>query len=159
VIKDRLTALGLFGVSVLYLLGCLHLQVGTVRKPGAGFLPTLVGVALLVSSGLYVFQIFRRKPEERPEQPRDEPGSSPWTVSGLLVCTLLYPLVLKQLSFVAATFLVVWAMLLIMRYRSALFSLFLALLLSLCCFGVFALLLGVALPGGVVEQFLYGLRG
>ena len=158
-VKDRLTALGLFGVSVLYLLGCFQLQWGTMRKPGAGFLPTLVGVALFFCTGIYLVLTVRRGPESRPESAENAPASDPRVVWRLLVCTLVYPFVLSRLDFVMATFLVVWGMLLSTRYRTPVVSLLLALFLSLFFFGVFAMLLGVAFPNGPVEQFLYGLRG
>jgi hypothetical protein len=63
------------------------------------------------------------------------------------------------LDFVLSTFVTVFAMLLILRFKTWPVCLLVSLFTAVACFVVFAMLLGVALPSGIIETFLYRLRG
>ena len=78
---------------------------------------------------------------------------------GIAVCVFAYPALLMSLDFVLSTFLTVFAMLLILRFKSWPVCFFVSLFTAIVCFVVFAMLLGVALPSGVIETFLYRFRG
>ncbi len=56
----KLTALGLFALSILYVVGGWSLKLGTLRNPGSGFLPRIIGFLLLICSGAYVYATFRK---------------------------------------------------------------------------------------------------
>ncbi len=155
--KDRLTAICLFGFSLLYLLGCWQLKLGSARAPGPGFLPTIIGVGLLACTGTHLLQTLR---VPRPAAGPSGAGSHrQWTVLALLGCTFIYPVFLNRLNFIPTTFATVLAMLLLLRYRTWMACVLLAAGLTVACFLIFAVLLGVAVPSGFLEELLYRVRG
>jgi len=156
--KDKSVAIGLFVISVLYSIGCMQLKLGTLRKPGPGLLPCLIAVALLLSTAAHLYKVFTKQAEEsdRPE------GAKPVNVrawAGLSICVFAYPALLMSLDFLLSTFLSVFAMLLVLRFKTWPVCLFVSLFTAVVCFVVFAMLLGVALPSGLIETFFYKLRG
>ena len=156
--KEKFVALGLFAISVLYAVGCLELKLGTLQQPGPGFFPALIAAALLLSAGAYLYRVFKNKGDE---SGRSEGLSQKdlRILGGLSVCIFAYPVMLMGLAFIPATFLTVFGMLLVLKYRSWPVSLLVSLFTALVCFIVFAMLLGVALPSGAIEMFLYKLKG
>jgi len=156
--KETIAALTLFGFSLLYALGCMGLKFGSLRKPGPGFLPSLIAVALILCTSVHLYQVLR----QRSRASGSEQGSQPLNfrvVTGLGLCVFIYPALLMTVDFVIATFLSVFAMLLILRYKTWLVSLLVSLVTALVCFSAFGLVLGLALPSGPVEALLYRLRG
>jgi hypothetical protein len=57
--KDRIVALGFVLFAIVFLAGSLPLKVGTAARPGAGFMPAVVGVCLLVAAAYNLFRQFR----------------------------------------------------------------------------------------------------
>jgi hypothetical protein len=156
--NEKSVALGLFVISVLYAVGCLKLKLGDFRQPGPGFFPSLIAASLLLSSGAYLYRVFKSKGDE---SGRSEGLSQKdlRTLGGLCVCIFAYPAMLMGLDFIPATFLTVFGMLFILKFKSWPVSLLVSLFTALVCFIVFAMLLGVALPSGAIEMFLYKLKG
>ena len=98
--KNKLTALSLFCFTILYLIGGWGLKVGTMRKPGPGLFPRLIGIGLLVSTGLYLWQVLKDETESKPLPGPAKPG----VVVLLAGSILVYPLLLYYLNFIVATF-------------------------------------------------------
>ncbi len=156
--KERAVAWGLFSISVLYFVSCMGLKLGALRKPGPGLFPSLIAVALLLSTGAHLYKVFRKE-EEASGRPAGGPSVNLRTLGGLSAFIVVYPALLMSLDFVLSTFLTVFGMLLVLRFRTWPASLFVSLFTAIACFFLFAMLLGVALPSGVIETFLYKLRG
>ncbi|HWJ02798.1 MAG TPA: hypothetical protein VNU93_03905, partial [Verrucomicrobiae bacterium] len=57
--KERVISLSILVFSLVYLAGSISLSVGTIDRPGPGFLPAGIAVALLVVAGFNVFKAFR----------------------------------------------------------------------------------------------------
>jgi hypothetical protein len=156
--KDKSVALGLFGIAVLYSIGCMELKLGTLRKPGPGLFPSLIAAALLLSTAAHIYKVFTKKTETSASPEGTEAVNlRAWV--GIAICVFAYPALLMALDFVLSTFVTVSAMLLILRFKSWPVCLLVSLFTAIACFVVFAMLLGVALPSGVIEMFLYRLRG
>jgi hypothetical protein len=153
--KHKLTALSLFCFTLLYLIGGWGLKLGTLRKPGPGLFPRLIGIGLLVSTGIYLFQTLRKIPpaESVPKE------AHPRTVVLVAGAILIYPLLLYYLNFIAATFAVVYFMLIVLRYKGPLWDFFIALGLVVFSFMVFAMGLGVSLAVGPIEEIFFRMRG
>lgn len=153
--KHKLTALSLFCFTILYLVGGWELKLGTLRKPGPGLFPRLIGIGLLVSSGIYLFQSLRENQtaESVPE------AAHPRTVVLVAGAILVYPLLLYYANFIIATFAVVYFMLLVLRYKGPVWDFFIALGLVIFSFLVFAMGLGVSLSVGPIEEIFFRLRG
>jgi putative tricarboxylic transport membrane protein len=156
--KDKSVALGLFGIAVLYSIGCIGLKLGTLRKPGPGLFPSLIATALLLSTAVHVCKVFTKKAETS-EPPEGAQAVNLRAWAGIAVCVFAYPALLMALDFVLSTFVTVMAMLLILRFKTWPVCLVVSLFTAVACFVVFAMLLGVALPSGFIETFLYRLRG
>jgi hypothetical protein len=153
--KHKLTALSLFCFTILYLIGGWGLKLGTLRKPGPGLFPRLIGIGLLVSTGIYLFQSLREKPtaESVPE------AAHPRTVVLVAGAILVYPLLLYYVNFITATFAVVYFMLIVLKYKGPVWDFFIALGLVIFSFMVFAMGLGVSLSVGPIEEIFFRLRG
>jgi putative tricarboxylic transport membrane protein len=151
-------ALGLFGIAVLYSIGCVGLKLGTLRKPGPGLFPSLIAVALLITTAVHLYKVFTKQADApAPEEGSQAVNLRAWV--GIAVCVFAYPALLMTLDFVLSTFATVFAMLLILRFKRWPVCLLVSLFIAVVCFVVFAMLLGVALPSGFIETFLYRLRG
>ncbi len=154
--KEKSVALGLFVISILYSAGCIGLKMGTLRKPGPGLFPSLIAAALLLGTGVYLFRVFTEKGEPSAGGLSRKDRQ---TLGGLCVCIFAYPALLVALNFIPATFLAVFGMLLVLKFRTWPVSFLVSLFAAVACFVVFAILLGVALPSGAMETFLYKLKG
>jgi hypothetical protein len=158
VTKTRITALGLFGFSVLYLYGGWHLKWGTMKNPGPGFMPSLVGVLLFICTGIHVYRTFTGgRRDEGPSQGTGIHGPRYGVVLGIFACVVLFPLLLVHLKYLLCSSALVLVMLLLLRYKTPLMCLAAAVLISLVSYLIFARLLGVALPMGFAEEFIYAL--
>ena len=156
--KARITALALFAFSVLYLYGGWHLKWGTMKNPGPGFMPSLVGVLLFICTTIHVYGAFlggRR--EEGPSQGTGIEGPRYGVVLGIFACVVLFPLLLAHLKYLLSSSAVVLVMLLLLRYKTPVVCLVAAILMSLVSYLIFARLLGVALPMGLAEEFIYAI--
>jgi len=153
--KHKLTAVGWLCFSILYLAGGWALKMGTLKKPGPGFLPRLVGIGLLVCTGVYLWQTLRKPAESQTSSGPVNPKS----VFGLVAALLAYPVLLYYLNFIMATFGVVYFMLLVLNFKGPVWDLFIALGLVVFSFLVFSMVLGVGLLNGPVEEFIFRLIG
>ncbi len=154
--KQKLTALSLFCFSILYLSGGWALKLGSLRKPGPGLLPRLVGVCLVICTGVYLWKTLRIKTESPPDA---SPPGNARTVILLAGAILVYPLLLYFLKFILATFAVVYFMLLVLKFKGPAWDCAIALGLVVLTFVVFSMVLGVTLSIGPIEEFFFLLRG
>lgn len=153
--KQMFISLALFGFSLFYFLSSLHLKMGTPRNMGPGFVPAMLGVLLLASTAFHLVRVYRGRPSKEETEPPPHEAVNYWAVAGILACTAAYPLILETVKFVASTFLVGFAMLLLWKPRKFLFSFALALGMAVGCFFLFSRFFGVALPSGFLEGLLF----
>jgi|GEM_PF-1454817 cytochrome c oxidase subunit IV len=175
--SQRAISVVLLALSLFYLLSSFKYKVGTYKIVGPGFLPLVIGILLVVSTGLHLVRVFRAKPGER--KPRESAGETADTgiehesmegkesaetaaeggnylaIGGILACTAAYPLIIEYLKFVLSTFMVGFAMFILLKPRSIVLSFILSAAMALSCFLIFSRLFGVALPSGPLEVFLY----
>jgi glucan phosphoethanolaminetransferase (alkaline phosphatase superfamily) len=152
--KERLVSLGILVFALVYLAGSISLKVGTGARPGAGMFPTAVAVALLAIAAFHAWRTFRASIE------KDEGHS--WTQlapAGIAGALVVYPLMLHALDFLLATFIVLFVMFRLLRFRTTLASLLTALATTLFSYFIFAGLLGVVLPAGIMEEFILAITG
>jgi putative tricarboxylic transport membrane protein len=154
--KEKITALILFVFSLIYLYGCWRLKLGTMDNPGPGFIPTLVGFLLFLFTAAYLYRVFKGK---RPEKGIAEKAAvqepNYRVVVGILGSILIYPFLLGVLNFIIATLITMFLMLILLKYKNLAFSFFVALIITVVSFVVFARFLGVVLPSGILEELFY----
>jgi putative tricarboxylic transport membrane protein len=146
--KDRIVALGFLLFALVFLAGSLPLKVGTPAQPGAGFMPAVVGVGLLVAAAYNLLRVFRAPVST----PAGEASGARWTPWGIAAATFVYPVLLSHLHYLVSTFVVMAAMLLLLRFKSPWVSVLSALAGTLVSFIFFGKLLSVVLPSGVLED-------
>ena len=156
--KEKVTASILVAGSLVYSFGCLHLKAGTLASPGAGLIPRLIGALLILFTSLHCWRTFRSKGGSPEAGEKTKGARINYLASlGMAACVVAYPFLLRNLKFLLATFIVVFAMLVLLRYRGVVVSFLVSLAVTVASFLVFSRLLGVVLPGGILEQFLLSL--
>jgi hypothetical protein len=150
VTKERIVALGFVLFALAFLAGSLPLKVGTLARPGAGFMPAVVGACLLAAAA---YNLFRQLRVRTPAPVGEQPGVrlTPW---GIAAATCAYPVLLAHLHYLVSTFLVMAAMLLLLRFKSPWVSVVTALAGTLASFLFFGKLLSVVLPAGILEDLI-----
>lgn len=157
--RKRIISLVLLIFSAFYSTNSLRLKWGNMKNPGPGLFPIAIGFFLLLCTGLYFFKLLRSSKEEAIES-HNFPSeivktTNYFKVYGTLACTLVYPFILELLKFISATTLVTFFLLFVLKPQKILFTFFLAFFMSVFSFWVFAILLGVSLPFGLLEEFLF----
>jgi putative tricarboxylic transport membrane protein len=156
--KEKITACVLVAFSFLYSIGCLNTRVGKIENPGAGLIPWMIAILLILFTSLNAFRVFKRTGKKE-ESTQDEPRSGGYVaVIGIAGVILAYPFLLYTFKVLLATFITVFAMLRFLRHQKALSSVVISAAVSVSVFTIFALLLGVTFPSGPLEQFLLRLR-
>jgi putative tricarboxylic transport membrane protein len=152
--KERVISLGILIFALVYLAGSISLKVGTGAKPGAGMFPTAVAVVLLAVAALHAWRTFRGKIEE--DKGHSWTQLAPAGIAGTLV---VYPFLLHLLSFMLSTFIVLFVLFRLLRFKTTLISFLTALGTTVLSFFIFDGLLGVTLPSGVMEQYILKIMG
>ncbi|MGB9699268.1 MAG: tripartite tricarboxylate transporter TctB family protein [Thermodesulfobacteriota bacterium] len=156
---EIIIATALSGFSILYFLGTLQLKIGSLKNPGPGLIPLVIGVFLLFFTGLYNVQLWRglrkRNLEKRPQVGRQIDIWSYIKIYGTLACALAYPFLLENLKFIIATTVVTFFLLFILRPQKLFLTLMLAFLIVVFSFWIFAILLGVSFPFGPLEELFF----
>lgn len=150
--KERIVSIGILVFALVYLAGSISLKVGTLAQPGAGQFPAAIAFCLLVAAAWQAWRTFRQKGEE------DEGhGWTQLAPAGIAAVLIVYPILLKTLSFLISTFIVLFALFKLLRFKTTLVSFLTALFATLLAFVVFAGLLGVVVPGGAMESTILNL--
>lgn len=153
--KDKIGGFILFVFSLVYLYGCFGLKIGRANNPGPGFIPLLVGVGLLVFTSIHLYQVLRVKGEKSQTDEYKPAEKANFIVFlGIAACVLAYPFLLKQLSYLLSTFIIVFVMLILMKYKSPVISLLVSVIISVISYMLFTKALGVVLPMGAIEQLI-----
>jgi len=152
--KERLVSLGILVFALVYLAGSISLKVGTGARPGAGMFPTAIAVALLAIAAFHAWRTFKAPVE------KDEGHS--WTQiapAGIAGALIVYPVLLHALNFLLSTSIVLFVLFRLLRFRTTFVSLLTALGATLFSYLIFAGLLGVVLPAGIMEEFILKTMG
>jgi len=144
---ERLVALAVLAASGVYLANALPLPQGTAARPGPGFFPLAVGVFGAAVAAAWVVAAFRRAPATVAGPHIEAPARGRVAATaGLLVA---YCFLLPWVGYPLAAFLFTGFLLrgLGARWMAALA---IALGSALASYYVFAVLLGVPLPAGIL---------
>lgn len=156
----RVASLALLVFSLLYLGSSWRLKMGNLHNPGPGLFPSLIGVLLVVCTGMYGFLVLRERPgKDRGNEKSSGEGKNYRAIIGILVCTAIYPLVLEPIKFILSTLTASFVMLSFLRPKRFLFSFLLSLGIAVGSFLVFSRFFGVALPSGFIENLFFRIGG
>jgi hypothetical protein len=147
--NDRTSSLVWLGFALFICVEAFRLPLGSVRDPGPGFLPLLVGV-LLAGLSVICFLQARRGPSEAPKG--GWYSAERWkNLVWVLLALLAYAAVLDSLGFLISTFL-----LLVVLFRFGMepqrwvWAVGGSVVASLSCYAVFELWLRTQLPRGIL---------
>ena len=135
-------------LSLYALAASLRLGVGALRNPGPGFIPFLASIGLaLFACLLLAFTLVAKKPAGHTENgTRDTAWGNPLIV---IVALAIYGLVLGKLGYLLTTFGLM--MVLFSRGEMKARTMILgSLIASLVSYGLFAYVLGIPLPRGIL---------
>ncbi len=152
--KEQIVSLGILVFALVYLAGSLALKVGTLAQPGAGLFPAMVAFFLLAIAAFHAWRTFRNTSPEG--------AGHRWTQlapAGIAAALIFYPMLLKALSFLVSTFIVLYVLFRLLRFKTTLISFLTALFTTLLAFIIFTGLLGVTLPNGFLEGFILKTMG
>jgi putative tricarboxylic transport membrane protein len=152
--KERVVALGILAFALVYLAGAVSLKVGTLAQPGAGQFPAAIAITLLAVAAYHAWRTFHASP--------GEDGSHSWSKlapAGIAAALVVYPVLLRTLSFLLATFIILFALFRLLGFRRYSTSALSAAVTTVLSFVVFAGLLGVVLPSGAMELSILNVIG
>ncbi len=148
-------AAGVAVLSIIYLVGAWELPFGELSAPDMGFFPKCLGVFTILLCLLLIlregFSSRRRdKSEAIPAQVPERPSGRPGSFHGFAVVLtlLLYPLFLNWTGFLVSTPLMLFAVFRLVRYRTWLNSLIVAVVITAAAYVVFSCWMGVYFPKG-----------
>ena len=118
-------------------------------QPGPGFLPAVFAAALLIISGVNVYNVFKL-----PQEQEEAGWRSHLVPVGIAATLIVFPFMLETFSYIISSFIVMFFMLWLLRYKSVIGCLLTALAMSVLSHVLFAKLLKVILPSGVLEEFI-----
>src|SRR5262245_28849626 len=146
---DRAAAAGLLGLAALILFESRKLSFGTLRMPQTGFFPKILTALLLLLTLATLIQALRRRTAEGDSTKIPADG---WSRIGATLVTLIgFALLLEPLGFLLSTFLLMALLLRAVEAPPWPKVAIVALLTALGSYVIFAWLLGVPLPGGILS--------
>lgn len=143
---DRWIGLFFFLLSSYVCWQSLRLGLGTMHRPGPGFMPFYSGAVLgVLSAALLVLGFFRHAEE-------GEPWERWFRILLVAVSLFGFTELLEVLGFLPCTFLFIGFLLKVVERRGWGFSLAVSLLVSIVSYVVFDILLKAQLPAGILER-------
>jgi putative tricarboxylic transport membrane protein len=97
--REVASAAALALVALVGLLGAAQLDVGGVTRPGPGFFPLLLSIALLIVSGV----LFAGAVRGQPTAPDSGEDGARWRLAATLGALILYVALFERVGFVTAT--------------------------------------------------------
>ena len=149
-IYDLLSSLLCLVIGLAFVAGGIHMGLGPIHAPGAGFFPAFVGGILsLLSLGL-LLKTALEKGSLSARQPFWKEKDS-WVKVSLVVGSLIfYMAFLEFLGYIATTILFILFLLKLVGKKSWLVSVVMAVLVSMGSYALFKMALGVYLPKGLI---------
>ncbi len=148
-------AAGVAVLSVVYLLEARGLPFGEWSAPDTGFFPRCLGLFSILLCTLLILReglayVRRAGNEASSAEPPERPSglSGPLHSVSVVLTLLLYPLFLNWTGFLVSTPLMLFAVLRLVRYRTWLHSLAVALAITATTYVIFAWWMGVYFPKG-----------
>jgi putative tricarboxylic transport membrane protein len=146
--SNIVTGLILAGLAGLVFLEARRLTLGSIRVPQTGFFPAILAVLLLTFSIVLMIQTIRGSEGERiPEKI----GTDGWRRIAASLATMLgFALVLESLGFLLSTVAVMVLLLRAIEAQKWSRVIAVAVVTSIACYFLFAWLLSIPLPAGIL---------
>jgi putative tricarboxylic transport membrane protein len=140
-------------IGILYMVQAFRYPVGVMGRPGPGAFPLFAGSILLIGAIGAIVQTIVKPPEGQIEWPK---GKESLRVGMIAAASLIYAVGLEYLGYIPATAIVTIASLQAMGLRSWSVKIMIAAVMAFGSFFLFATVLRVPLPEGVIQLWLEG---
>jgi hypothetical protein len=140
-------------LGILYLVQAFKYPLGEIGRPGPGAFPLFAGSILLIGSLGAIVKTLVKPPEGEIEWPEGGGAGRMGLVAG---GSLIYAIGLEYLGHIPASAIVTLAALQAMGLRSWPLKIMIAAVMAFGSFFVFATVLRVPLPGGIIQSWLLG---
>jgi putative tricarboxylic transport membrane protein len=149
--RDFLSSVVWGAVAAAFTWGGLRLGVGSLHRPGPGFIPVMIGVLLfLLSAALLLITLWQGKSERAQLVLWKQKGSWGKILSSFLTL-LFYLILLNPLGYLITTFLFLTFLIRFVSGKGWGLALGIAVLTSAATYLLFAVALEVRLPQGIIQ--------
>lgn len=154
--RDQKSGLFWFAAGAFIVYFSMEYDLGDHQTPGPGYIPLLTGLCMMLLAGILVFRDVRRDRETLSSLFR---GTNWLRVMSTIAVLLSYTILLPYIGFLIASVLLMYYLIRAAgSYRRAVAAVA-AILFSACSYYVFAALLEVALPVGLLYEWMQGRFG
>lgn len=147
---DRISGIFWLCFAVLMIIQSYHLGLGTLHKPGPGFLFFWVNIILGIMSLVVFFQAWAGKKGEGP-QPAIFGRQNVSKIIFVLISLFFYALLMEPVGFIPVTLLLFIFLLGIIEKKKWYYALFVSILVTVISYLIFETWLQSQLPKGLLE--------
>jgi putative tricarboxylic transport membrane protein len=147
---DRISGIFWLCFAVLTIIQSYHLGLGTLHKPGPGFLFFWVNIILGIMSLIVLIPAWAGKREEGP-QPAIFGGQNISKIVFVLISLFLYALLMETVGFIPVTLLLFIFILKIIEKKGWFYTLFVSVVVTVISYLIFETWLQSQLPRGLLE--------
>ena len=146
---DRISAIFWLCFAVLVIIQSYHLGLGTLHKPGPGFLFFWVNIVLVIMSLIVLIRAWVGKKEEKP-QPAIFVGQNVSKIVSVLISLFLYAILMELVGFILITLLFFIFILKIIEKKGWFYTAFVSIVVTVISYLIFETWLQSQLPKGLL---------
>jgi len=147
---DRISAIFWLCFAVLVIIQSYHLGLGTLHKPGPGFLFFWVNIVLAIMSLIVLIRAWLSKKEEGP-QPAIFGTQNVSKIIFVMISLFLYALLMEIIGFIPVTLLLFIYLLGIVEKKKWFYTIFVSVVVTAISYLIFETWLQSQLPKGLLE--------
>ena len=147
---DRISGIVWLCFAVLVIIESNHLGLGTLHKPGPGFLFFWVNIVLVIMSLIVLIRAWAGKKEAGP-QPAIFGGQNVSKIVFVLISLFLYAILMEPVGFILITLLFFLFILKIIEKKRWFYTVFVSVVVTVISYLIFETWLQSQLPKGVLE--------
>jgi putative tricarboxylic transport membrane protein len=147
---DRISGIFWLCFAVLTIIQSYHLGLGTLHKPGPGFLFFWVNLILVILSLIVLIRAWVGKREEGP-QPAIFGGQNVSKIAFVLISLFLYAILMEPVGFILITLLFFLFILKIIEKKRWFYTVFVSVVVTVISYLIFETWLQSQLPKGLLE--------
>ena len=147
---DRISGIFWLCFAVLVIIQSYHLGLGTLHKPGPGFLFFWVNIVLAIMSVIVLIRAWRSKKEEGP-QPAIFGTQNVSKIIFVMISLFLYALLMEIIGFIPVTLLLFIYLLGIVEKKKWFYTIFVSVVVTVISYLIFETWLQSQLPKGLLD--------
>jgi putative tricarboxylic transport membrane protein len=147
---DRISGIFWLCFAVLMIIQSYHLGLGTLHKPGAGFLFFWVNIVLVIMSLIILIRAWAGEKEEEP-QSSIFGGQNVSKIVFVLISLFLYAILMEPVGFILMTLLFFLFILKIIEKKRWFYTVFVSVVVTVISYLIFETWLQSQLPKGLLE--------